>query len=160
MILPADSCVLNVLGDENPLWHHSLLDHFDSEVKQCTHISSQVTMHSRYVSLRFKQVPMFGRQQHAMPSSQTLTTFRPTSHALSRTISVQQLCYCWMPYHALKFACFPKSALWCSRCSHYLQLLAEHEHVVGSRLLSAFRKLTVPITDISTFQDPFPISCI
>jgi hypothetical protein len=33
MILPTEGDILNLSGSGNPLWHHSVLDWFDSGVK-------------------------------------------------------------------------------------------------------------------------------
>jgi hypothetical protein len=81
-------------------------------------------------------------------SGWTLISLGPTRHTLYLTVSVygqlfqhfQYLCHCWMRYHALEFACFPKSALWHSKCPYHVQLLAECEDAAGLRLLHSLQK--------------------
>lgn len=45
--LSADNYVLNFVNSGGPLWCHSTRDFYDSGMKQCSHISSQVTLRSR-----------------------------------------------------------------------------------------------------------------
>jgi hypothetical protein len=63
----AEGCVLNFLSGGDPLWCHSILNLFNSGVKWCTHVSSQVTICCRnVVSLQFKLVQMFSRHRNTL----------------------------------------------------------------------------------------------
>jgi Co/Zn/Cd efflux system component len=115
MILSADGCVLNFFGWWRFLvmpFHAGPLWLWSEVVHPCCHRS--LCTPGICVPLVQTGVDVQQTQQHAVPSGRTLTSLGSTECTLSWT--------------------------WHGECSHGIQMLAEHEHAVGSSLLYSLQK--------------------
>jgi hypothetical protein len=149
MILPAYSRVLYYLCGGGALQHHTILDHFDSREKQCTHPLAQVTVQSRNIfcfswnlhrcladtltcCAFWSIINVFGSQQaftfFNSKCSWIIVSTLPLLMLLLDAVSHTVICL------------FSKLAFHHVKCSHHLQLLAECEHTVGSRLPHGLQK--------------------
>jgi hypothetical protein len=65
MILPAESCVFNLLGGGDPLWRHSMLDRFDLELVDPRLVTDYCYLYE-CVLLQFDLVQMFDRHSNTL----------------------------------------------------------------------------------------------